>query len=177
MRLRNDGSARQARPDKQDVRLLIVEQGAENVAAHLSPTAGDDLIVLRQLEGETSIDLVVRTCARISSLEYVGKSIRQTVIALSPTVDPLLNETRSMLGLMILSHVNAMANDSELILGLGQNATKALRQEVEDLVESLVAHPGSRRAPIRVRFSAERNVEPSPPPRSGIHARPARAAG
>lgn len=150
MLVRESERARRARSATQRVRLLIAEKGADNLDAYLSPAEYDELIVLRQLEGETPTDLFVRTLTRISSLECTGKRVCHAFIALAPSFEPELAAARQMLGLALLSHVNAVGDDSELVLGIAHSAALEFRQQIMSLVESLVAHPGSRHAPIRV---------------------------
>lgn len=168
MLLRNGGRRAAPCPDDERVRLLIVEDGAASPGAYLAPGEYDEIIVLRQAEGEAPIDLFVRTCVRIASLEHAGKRVSQAVIAVAPSFDPQLSETRRMLGLTVLSHVYAVRGDAELVLGMEPHAADDLRADVMALVESLVLHPGSRHAPIRVRFAAGREMEQAPPT-SGIH--------
>jgi hypothetical protein len=148
------------------VRLLIAETGAESLGSYLSPGDCEETIVLRQYEGESPIELSRRASARISNLESARDHVAQAVIAMSPGVDPQLMAARHLLGLTILSHVQVAGEESELVLAVDENAVAELRRSVIALVESLVAHPGSRNAPIRVRF-----VAPSDPPRreSGVY--------
>jgi hypothetical protein len=119
--LESHARAGRARADRQTVRLLIVEQGAERFQSHFLLGDSDEIIVEQQLEGE--------------------------------------------------SHVHAMGEESELVLALAGEVTAESRRHVIGLVESLVAHPGSRHAPIRARFETTAETIEAPLD-SGIYALP-----
>lgn len=151
------------------MRLVIVEQGADCPGPYISPGDCDETVVLRQHDGESPIGLFLRTSARISSLESAGNQVGWAVIAMAPVLEPRVVAARRMLASVILSHVHAAGEESELILAVDQNAALELRRDVMGLVEVLVAHPGSRYTSIRLRFAApEEGVEP-PARKSGIH--------
>lgn len=169
MLLRNDVRARRLPPATRRVRLLIVEEGAQCQGTYLSPGECDEVIVLRQSEGESSMDLFVRATLRVADLERTGKQLAVALIAMSPLLDPQRTAVRRMLGLTILHHVQAVGKDSELVLAVDGAAEPELRRDLIAMVESLVAHPGSRHAPIRLRFTAPAELSEDPPLESGIH--------
>jgi hypothetical protein len=90
---------------------------------------------------------------------------------MAPLLHPKLAAVRRMLALAVLGHVQVAAQASELVLALDQNAAAELRSYVIALLESLVAHPGSRYAPIRVRFApaVAVDVDECPACESGLH--------
>ena len=171
MLLAGKGRSGRAQPTARRVRLLIAEQGAEVLGSHLSAGDCDDVVVLRQFENESPIELYLRVLAQISNLLFNGSQVARAVLVMAPLREPALGETRRMLGLTILSHVQSVGEDSELVLAVDAHASPELRREIIDLVESLAAHPGSRYAPIRVRFSAPTRNAQLRSCESGAHAR------
>jgi hypothetical protein len=144
MLLRNDVRARRLPPATRRVRLLIVENGALSQEEYLSLGDCDELIVLRQLEGESSMDLLVRATVRIADIERTGNQIERAIVAMAPLLDPQLTAVRRVLLLTILRHAQAVGNDIELVLAVDEDAAPELRRNLMALVETLVAHPGSR---------------------------------
>src|SRR6188768_2074521 len=151
--LRNDGCARRPRPDVRRIQLLVFESGAANLGPDISSADFDELIVLGQCQGESLSELLLRASARLSGLERAYSQVGRAVIAIAPLHEPQLAAARRLLGLAILSHVLVAAQASELVLAVDEHAAPELRSDVIALVESLVAHPGSRYAPIRVHLA------------------------
>jgi len=85
---------------------------------------------------------------------------------MAPLLQPQLSAARRLIALALLSHVQVAAQPSELVLALDENVPAELRADVIALVESVVAHPGSRYAPILVRFAAAAETASH---RSGVH--------
>jgi len=169
MLLRNQRPAPRPQRAAWRVWLLIAESGTERLSLPLSYTDCEELVVLRQSVGDSPVDLIVRATALISDLERAGKHVGRATIAIAPLLDPQLTAARRMLGLSILSHVHACGQSSELVLAVDDHAGPDLRREVTALAESLVAHPGSRHAPIRVRFASAAG-EPLPHSDRGLNA-------
>jgi len=143
------------------VRLLIAEKGAEVQGTHAFAGDCDEVVVVRQFEAELPIALFLRVLARISGLLYSGRRVAKAVLVMAPLLEPALSEARRMLGLTILSHVQSVGEESELVLAIDANASADVRREITELVASWVAHPGTRHARIRVCFSpAPRSAEP-----------------
>lgn len=151
------------------MQLLIVESGAGSLRCDIAGAGFDEVIVLGQCEGESAVELLLRASARLSSLERTGRQVARAVIIIAPLLDPQFAAARRLMGLAILSHVLVAAQDSELVLSVDESATPELRADVIALVESLVAHPGSRYAPIRVRFAPSPSAAEPAARESGIH--------
>jgi hypothetical protein len=167
--LRNDGCARRPRPDVRRIQLLVFESGAANLGPDISSADFDELIVLGQCQGESLSELLLRASARLSGLERAYSQVGRAVIAIAPLHEPQFAAARRLLGLAILSHVLVAAQASELVLAVDEHAAPELRSDVIALVESLVAHPGSRYAPIRVHLAPPASTMEPEGRESGIH--------
>ena len=154
MHLANDNLPRLGPPTAPRVRLLIAEKGAEVLGSHLSPADCEEVVVLRQFEPESPVELFLRAFSKIAHLECSGKQVGRAVLVMAPLLEPELVEARRMLSCTILSHAQRIRAQSELVLAVDAHASADLRQQMNVLVDSLAAHPGSRYAPIRVRFGS-----------------------
>jgi len=164
----NIGKAGGVRPTVRRVRLVVAERGAEIHSDHFSGDC-EAIIVLRQLESESPIELFLRVFGRIAELACSGDELGRAVLVIAPLLESELCEARRLLALTILSHAQTIAKESELVLAVDANASADLRREIVALGESLLAHPGSRYAPVRVRFAASTPLALSPSCASGVH--------
>lgn len=167
-RLRDDLRARCPISKRRRIQLLIEESAAHSKLVRLVPNDCDETIVVREREGESPLELLVRATLRIADLERDGSEVGHAIIALTPLSDPGRTAVRRLLGWSILNHLQALGDESVLVLAVASQAPGTANEDAIALAEVLRQHAGSCHASVRLFISSGK--EPSEPPaQSGVH--------
>jgi hypothetical protein len=134
--------------------IVVIEEGALTGALPARPVALDQTVVVAQTSGETVLQLVERAVHRIEIVARSGAEVGQVSVFLGSEFDQSTMAARRLLSSAVLAYANSARRSSELVF-VGRWQDRDLRQQLWQLVETLVTEPGSAKVPIRLRFIHE----------------------